>query len=125
MSDLDNLSVAEIQQMLKKQQGRVQQLQKKRAKLAEDITNIDAEIAELTGQGTGVRFKNKYSNEDAICNVLSKYKKGLPLAELADAVLKSGHQTTSNNFKNIVYQCIHKSPRVTRDVKTKRYQLQK
>ena len=125
MQPLEEMSLAAIQQVLKKQQARVQVLQKRRAKLADDMNKIDVEIAELTGGSTGVRFKNKHSNEDAICNVLNKYKKGLPLAELTEAVLKSGHQTTSNNFKNIVYQCIHKSDRVTRDEKTKRYMLVK
>lgn len=120
---LESMSVTDIQQFLKKQQGRVNQLQKRRAKLVEDIKNIDTEIAELSGQG-GTRFKNKRSHIGAICHVLGKYKKGLPLAELSNAVLKSGHQSTSGNFKNIVYQAIHNnSELVIRDEKTKRYVL--
>ncbi len=122
---LEDLSVAEIQQLLKKKQGRVAQLRKRRAKLVEDINNIDAEIAELSGESGGARYKNKYTNLEAVCRVLAKYKKGLTISELTDAVLKSGHQSTSNNFSNIIYQAIHKSDLVTRDEKTKRYMLNK
>ncbi len=122
---IDNLSVAQIQQVLKKKQGRVAQLQKRRAKLQEEIKKIDAEIAKHSGDGHGVRFNNKYTNLEAACHVLSKHKKGLTLSELAEAILKTGHQSTSSNFSNTIYQAIHGSNLIKRDPKTKRYMLKK
>lgn len=74
----ENLSVAELQQMLKKQQSRMNQLQKRRERLIEQIQEIDTEIAEISGGGeTGnVRFRNSQSLEEVICDVLAKNKKG-------------------------------------------------
>lgn len=116
----ENLSVAELQQMLKKQQSRMNQLQKRRERLIEQIQEIDTEIAEISGGGeTGnVRFRNSQSLEEVICDVLAKNKKGLGLAELTAAVEKTGYQSGSNNFKNVVYQNVYKSEHVTRDEKT-------
>jgi len=122
---LEDLSVAEIQQLLKKKQGRVAQLQKRRVKLLEEIKNIDAEITELSGESSGTRYSNTYTNLGVACHVLGKYKKGLTLAELADAILKTGHRSTSNNFNNTIYQAIHNSDLIKRDEKTKKYMLKK
>ncbi|MBR9802084.1 MAG: hypothetical protein ACE37I_01100 [Rubinisphaera brasiliensis] len=121
----ENLSVAELQQMLKKQQSRMNQLQKRRERLIEQIQEIDTEIAEISGGGeTGnVRFRNSQSLEEVICDVLAKNKKGLGLAELTAAVEKTGYQSGSNNFKNVVYQNVYKSEHVTRDEKTGKYVL--
>ncbi|WP_237227078.1 hypothetical protein [Rubinisphaera sp. JC750] len=121
----ENLSVAELQQMLKKQQSRMNQLQKRRERLIEQIQEIDTEIAEISGGGeTGnVRFRNSQSLEEVICDVLAKNKKGLGLAELTAAVEKTGYQSGSNNFKNVVYQNVYKSEHVTRDDKTGKYVL--
>lgn len=121
----ENLSVAELQQMLKKQQSRMNQLQKRRERLIEQIQEIDTEIAEISGGGeTGnVRFRNSQSLEEVICDVLAKNKKGLGLAELTAAVEKTGYQSGSNNFKNVVYQNVYKSEHVTRDEKSGKYVL--
>jgi len=126
MSDVaENLSMAELQQMLKKQQSRMQQLQKRRERLVEQIEEIDEEISQISGGGEGgnVRYRNSQSLESVICDVLAKNKKGLGLAELTEAVEKTGYQSGSSNFKNVVYQNVYKSEYVTRDDKTGKYVL--
>lgn len=121
---LEGLSVAEIQQALRKQQSRVNVLQKRRERLLEEIKNIEHEIAQITGTESGsIRFRNEQSLENVICDVLAKYKKGLNLSELAEAVQKTGYKSGSANFKNVVYQNVYKSERIVRDEKSGKYVL--
>jgi len=120
----EQLSVAEIHQLLRQQQSKVNALQKRREKLAEQLADVEQQIAELTGEdGGGTRFKNEKSLEEVIIDVLGKNKKGLGLAELTDAILKTGYRSSSSNFKNVVYQNVYKSEAVTRDEKSGRYVL--
>ena len=118
------MSVSELHQLLQKQQRRVGTLQKRREKMLEDVKAIDQEIAQLTGGETSnVRFRNEQSLEKVIIDVLSKNKKGLGLAELAAAVEKTGYQSASSNFKNVVYQNVYKSELITKDEKSGKYVL--
>ena len=118
------MSVSELHQLLQKQQRRVGTLQKRREKMLEDVKAIDQEIAHLTGGETSnVRFRNEQSLEKVIIDVLSKNKKGLGLAELAAAVEKTGYQSASSNFKNVVYQNVYKSELITKDEKSGKYVL--
>ena len=121
---LENLSVVEIQNVLRKRQSRVNVLQKRREKLLEEIKSIDQEITTITGTESGtIRFKNKFPLQQVICEVLGKHKKGLTLAELTEAIEKTGYQSGSANFKNVVYQNVYKSDLVARDEKSGKYVL--
>ncbi len=121
---LEGLSVAEIQQALRKQQSRVNVLQKRRERLLEEIKNIEQEIALISGSESGtVRFRNEQSLENVICDVLAKHKKGLTLSELTEAIQKTGYKSGSANFKNVVYQNVYKSERIARDEKSGKYVL--
>ena len=121
--NIDELSVADVEQLLKEKQTQVSRLQKRRAKLLAEIEKIDAEVEELSGKGSGSRFKNKFTNLEAACQVLARHKKGLTLDELTNAILKTGHRSTSKNFRNTIYQAIHNSKKIRRDAKTRRYML--
>jgi hypothetical protein len=48
------------------------------------------------------RPKNTKPLQDYIMEVLQKNPKGLRVREIADAVLKAGYKTNSDNFYNIV-----------------------
>lgn len=125
--NVNDLSVAELQQILRNRQARVGQLQKRREKLLSDIEEVERQIAEVSGSGSSsggsVRRKNEKPLLEVICEVLAKNKKGLALSELTEAVLKTGYQSDSNNFKNIVYQSVYKSDLIAKDEKNKRYTL--
>lgn len=122
--NLSSMSLAEIQQILKQQQNRIQQLQKRREKILASLQEVDDEIAQISGSENGSgRFKNEQSLEQVICDILAKHKKGLTLNEITEAVGNSGYQSSSHNFKNVVYQNVYKSERITRDEKTKKYVL--
>ncbi len=120
---IDELSVADVEQLLKEKQTKIARLQKRRAKLVAEIEKIDTEIDELSGKSSGSRFKNKFTNLEAACHVLARHKKGLTLDELTNAILKTGHRSTSKNFRNTIYQAIHNSKKIKKDAKTKRYML--
>ncbi|TWT61073.1 hypothetical protein [Rubinisphaera italica] len=120
-----DMSVAEIQRLLKAQQGKVNSLHKRREQLLEKLEKVEQEIASLSGgdSGGGVRFRNESSLEEVILEVLKKNKKGLGLSELTDAVEATGYQSSSANFKNVVYQNVYKSEQITRDEKSGKYVL--
>jgi hypothetical protein len=52
------------------------------------------------------RAKNQRTAKDCAIEILGK-KNGLPLEDLPNRMLESGHKTTSTNFSMALYQVLH------------------
>jgi len=109
------LTVAELEQMLSDRRKGITRLHKKRAKLQEQITAMDAEIRALGGTGatTGARVRNEHSLGEVVATVLTKAGEGLKVGEIITRVLATGYRTDSENFRSIVNQALIKDKRFT------------
>lgn len=113
---LDGLSVNELHRELRRRErtaGRnVSKLQTKRARLAAQLADIDAQIGKLGGRvGGGARRRPR--NELNLAEALAKTLKNstMSVTEVAEAVQRGGYQTTSPNFRTIVNQTLLKDSR--------------
>jgi hypothetical protein len=111
---LAGLSLAEINRELGRRQRSVGTLERRRAKLLQQVAELDAKIAANGGAAkggwsrAGVRTRPK--NEVQLLDALKAVLKGktMGVAEVAVAVQKAGYQTTSPNFRTIVNQTLLK-----------------
>lgn len=148
-ADLGNLSIAQLQAMIDSQKSKLNTLYAKRDQLASQLAAVNKDIAAAEGNGGGAvstrgrpahfakatavakrrgaavqRAQNDKSLKTYVEEVLAANKKGLSIAEIQDAVLKSGYTTNSANFKNTLYQCLyHNEKSFALDKKTKSYKL--
>jgi hypothetical protein len=58
-------------------------------------------------------------------DILGQQKKGLGLSDLAAAVLATGYQTTSTDFKNTLYQTLYHNHEFRLDKQTGLYRMEK
>lgn len=118
---LENLSISELQRELRRRERvanrEVGKLQRKRAKLADQLAGLDAQISALGGRaGGGAGGRRRPRNEDNLADALVKLLKGqtLSVTDAAEQVQKSGYMTTSPNFRTIVNQTLLKDNRFKR-----------
>ncbi|MDX2116285.1 MAG: hypothetical protein SFZ24_11800 [Planctomycetota bacterium] len=123
-SSLDTLSIADLQRELRRRErtaGRaVQKLERKRARLVDQLSEIDAQIAQLGGGRRGrsadgggrLRPRNDSNLVEALAKVLASAT--MSVTEVAEAVQRAGYQTTSPNFRTIVNQALIKDKRFKR-----------
>lgn len=127
MSELDGMSVAELEAVLDRKRAHLQTLADRREALQAELAEVEGELASLggsaprrrgrpagstnkakkTGGLRGKRPKNKLTMKKSIIKALESSKNGLTLRELAVVVKKSGYKSDSSNFENVVYQCLH------------------
>lgn len=126
----NQMSVAELERLLENRKTQLNRLTKERDKLQKDLQRVEEKISSLEGgRGMGrrvggtVRPKNKKSLHEVVTEILGRSKKGFPLGKLHDKVLESGYKTNSNNFKNVLYQCLYNSDDIQHDNKTGNYYL--
>lgn len=116
-----DMSVAELQRLLNNRKLAVNKMRRKRDGYLEKAAALDAQIKEIEGEGsatngrTGARQQNEKALHVYVREILGKHKKGLPLADLAEKVLKAGYKTNSVNFNNTVYQCVYKAEDIQKD----------
>ena len=131
-----DLSVSELERLLNDRQSEITQLIKRREKLQREMDQLDNRISQLSGgrtihrtrdQGRSAvqRPKNERSLREVVTDILTKNKKGFPLAKLTDKVLAAGYRSSSHDFKNVLYQCLYNSDSVKHDEKTGHYMLVK
>lgn len=120
-SGLSTLSVAELQRELRRRQGTVGRLMKKRERMAAKLAALDAQIGGLgialrgrSGAGVGgrIRPKNEMKLVDALAKVLSG--KTMSVTEVAEAVQQAGYRTSSSSFRTIVNQTLINSGKFKR-----------
>ncbi|QDT39207.1 hypothetical protein [Stratiformator vulcanicus] len=136
MAKSKDMTVAELEELLEDRRSAVTDLEEKRAKLLEELSAVDQEIADLAGgkkkspgrpkkskaatstpkkkksvkkkkSSGGRRARNTKSLKDYILDILAKNKKGLDLNEMMDAVQKEGYKSKSADFKTVLYQTLY------------------
>ena len=124
MSRNENLSVAELEQLLESRRAELNELVDKREALAAELAELDGQIAAMNGEpveGGGRRRKarkvvrkrrpgrarNQPPLREVVAGVLEKQKKGLTLKELEEKVIAAGYQTNSAKFGNTLYQTMY------------------
>lgn len=101
---LESMSMPEIEAQLAVRKRAVARLERRRERLRDQIAEIDAELAGLTGRvpGGGGRPRNEFSLGDALAGVLKN--KQMSIAEATQAVIDAGYITTAKNFRTMVNQ---------------------
>lgn len=126
------LSVADLEHLLNTKKSHLESLHKRRTKLQQELAVVEKEIAGLEGGRRGKRGgkrvvrkrrKNKTSLRAVISNVLTANKKGLALADVEAKVLESGYKSTSNKFRNVIYQCLYNNKEFVHDKKAGLYKV--
>jgi hypothetical protein len=130
-NESEALTVAELERMLNSRKMQLEDLLKKRDRIQKQLDEANAEIASLTGdrRGTGMRgrrgprMKNEKSLREHVQELLSGNKKGLTLAELGQKVMEGGYKSASNNFRNVLYQCVYNTKDIYHDESTGTYKI--
>jgi hypothetical protein len=110
-----NLSIAQLEQILRQRRSEQQRLEKKRSKVQRQLDRLDAEIAALDGGaggrgGTG-RVRNEKSLNEMIATVLGKSAKPMAVGDIEAAVRSAGYRSNSDQFRSIVNQALIKDKR--------------
>ncbi len=119
-NSLESMSSAALQAELARRQRQASSLLRKRDRLREQLSQIEAEIAEMGATAVvGVepgrkRARNSESLVDAMHRVLAGTE--LTVTELSEAVQAAGYVTTSPNFRTIVNQTLIKYPKLFKRV---------
>ncbi len=107
-----NLSIGELERLLRKRQREVDSLTRKRAKVEKKLRALDERIRAASGTGSikgGGRAKNEVTLIDAIETAFKGAAKPLTVGEIVDRVTSSGYQSSSVNFRGIVNQTLIKA----------------
>jgi hypothetical protein len=141
MPKASNMSLAELESMLKEQKNRLDSLRKKQKGLEKDLESVNQEIAVLEGKGgrrrgrpPGAksggtrkvrrrRAKNAKPLKGYVIDVLSSNKKGLTLQEISNKVQDAGYKSKSKSFKNVLYQCLYHNKEFMHDSDAGIYKL--
>lgn len=121
MTNASQMSLAELESILKEQKTRLDSLKKKQRDLEKDLDSVNREISALEGNGSRRRgrpagstrtvprrrAKNAKPLKGYVIDVLNANKKGLTLQEISDKVKAAGYKSKSKSFKNVLYQCLY------------------
>jgi chromosome segregation ATPase len=115
-SKLSKASITELQGEIRRRERRLASLERKRERLAAQLSEVEGEIRDLGGQlgaeGGGKRPRNTRNLADALADLLSDQT--LSVTEAAAEVQRAGYRTTSPNFRTIVNQTLLKDNRFRR-----------
>jgi hypothetical protein len=108
-----NLSIAQLERILRTRRTEVQRLARRRAKVARQLARIDAQLHNLGGDGAGGgaaggRARNEQSLVKVIEGVLGRAGKAMNVGDIATAVRARGYRSNSANFRGIVNQALIK-----------------
>lgn len=114
-----NLSIAQLESILQGRISELGQLQKQHAKLSAELSAVEKKISELGGKASrgrgksvsvtaGGRARNEKSLVATLEEVLGASSSPMRVGDIVDAVLKTGYQTGSDNFRGIVNQTLIK-----------------
>src|SRR6266516_2639565 len=106
-----NLSITELERILRARRSELGRLSRRRTKLARQMARIDAQLRGLGGDigaGGGGRARNAQSLVKTIEGVLGQSSKAMNVGDIADAVRAKGYKSTSANFRGIVNQTLIK-----------------
>jgi hypothetical protein len=113
-----NLTIAELERVLRLRKSEFAKLQLKRAALQRKLDSLEREIERLGGTSNGgsrrvagARPRNERNLPDTIEVVLRNAGKPLKVAEITDGVLAAGYRSGSANFRGIINQALVKDKR--------------
>ncbi len=126
---VNQMSVGELEKALAVKRDKLDELMSERDQVLKDLDRIDGKIRDVGGKVSAKRAQGrrgpKAKNEKPLWgyveDILGRTKKGLTIEELEQKVLASGYMTKSNNFRNVIYQCLYHAEEVTHDSSTGRY----
>lgn len=101
------MSTQELQAEIARRQRGLSGLQRRRARLIEQLADIDAEIREMGGAlngGPRKRPRNEMNLVEALKGVLKGQQ--MSVTDAAQAVQDAGYQTNAANFRTIVNQTL-------------------
>ena len=125
---ISNLTINDLEQLLKRSRKQISKLEKKRSKVSRQLESIEADIASLggsSGAGYAVRRRNDWSLSEVICEMLKDKTGGMKVADIAAASLRAGYQSKSDNFRVIVNQALLKDKRFAKTGERGVYVLRK
>ncbi len=109
---LNKVSTDDLAAELKRRSKSIKTLERKRDRLAQQLDEVNEEIAMLGGAvvmgGVRRRPRNEMNLEESLIKLLKN--KTLSVTETAENVQKAGYRTTSPNFRTIVNQTLINSP---------------
>jgi len=116
MSQLDQVSIEDLQSEIRRRERQLKALERRREKLVEQLEMIDEEIRIAGGAMASIEGRKRPRNEqnlaDALVELLSDQT--LNVTRIAEEVQRSGYRTTSPNFRTIVNQTLIKDKRFER-----------
>ena len=133
-----DLTVADLEKALQAKRSKLDDLITKRAKLHFELSGLEEQIRLLAGtpltesdalprgrakRKRRTRVKGQPSLKVWVTNELVKSKKGLTIDELMEKVQAAGYKSTSDKFKNVMYQCLFHGEQFQRDGESKRWVL--
>ena len=129
---VSQMSVTELEKALSAKREKIDVLMAERDQVLKELDKVESKIRDLGGslsgrraQGRrGPRAKNDKPLWGYVEDILGRSKRGVTIEELEKKVLASGYKTNSNNFRNVIYQCLYHSEQVTHDSSTGRYVLE-
>lgn len=104
---LTGMPLTQLQAELRRRQGNVRRMERQRERLMAKVQELDKQIMSLGGHARGTGRKRP-KNESNLAEALHKVLKGktMGVTEVAQAVQEAGYQTTAENFRTIVNQCL-------------------
>lgn len=114
-SPIGTMSTTELERELSRRQAMARRLERRRDHLAEQLEEVDRELAALGGLGGisigGVRKRprNDMNLAESLAKVLKT--KTMSVTEVSEAVQKAGYRTSAANFRTIVNQTLIKDKR--------------
>ena len=113
-----NLSIAQLEQILRQRKSEQQRLEQRRRKLQRQLDQLDTEIAALDGgaggrggRTGGGRVRNEKSLNEMIAAVLGKSARPMAVGDIEAAVRSAGYRSNSDKFRAIVNQALIKDKR--------------
>jgi hypothetical protein len=110
-----NLSIQQLERILRARRTELQRLGRRRLKLARQLSRIDSQMRDLGGDfggggglGGGGRVRNEQSLVKMIEGVLGKTAKPMNVGDIASEVQRRGYKSNSANFRGIVNQTLIK-----------------
>lgn len=131
---LSRLSLSQLQREMDRRAAGVARLEKRRAKLLDELAQVEHEIAQAGGVITrgGARVagvtrrgtpRKRPKNATNLVEALHRTLKGrtLSVTDVAEAVQKGGYKTTSPNFRTIVNQALITHKKLFRKISRGKY----
>lgn len=111
-SSLSSVDTAALAAELRRRQGAVSRLERRRDRLVEQLQEVEAELreagADITAVGGLAPGRKRHQNEAKLEDALRELLRGqvMTVTEASQAVQDAGYRTTSPNFRTIVNQTL-------------------